>query len=159
MKILAPLRDEIDRRQTGDLTGWSSLVPGKRRQHLAWGLQGLWPFLIGWWWVNKAVLQESWVQSEATILHLGGSSKTLLCIFPWVGTRTLSGGCTNLRLFLLFLYPLPSLISIVWIHPLELREGQGGWMKPISYRQEMENTELISTPEPYWVLLSFNLGN
>ena len=49
--------------------------------------------------------------------------------------------------------------AIVWIHPLELREGQGGWMKPISYRQEMENTEQISTPEPHRVLLSFNLGN
>ena len=27
-------------------------------------------------------------------------------------------------------------------------------MKPISYRQEMENTELISTPEPHRVLLN-----
>ena len=27
-------------------------------------------------------------------------------------------------------------------------------MKSISYRQEMENTELISTPEPHRVLLS-----
>ena len=32
-------------------------------------------------------------------------------------------------------------------------------MKPISYREEMENTEQISTPEPHRVLLSFNLGN
>ena len=32
-------------------------------------------------------------------------------------------------------------------------------MKPISYRQAMENTEQISTPEPHRVLLSFNLGN
>ena len=106
----SPLRDEIDKGQTGDLTGWSSLVPGNRRQHLGWGLQGLWPLLIGWWWGNRAVLQESCVQSEVTIFHLGGGSKTLLCIFLWVGTRTLSGGCTNLWLFL-FLYPLPSLIS------------------------------------------------
>ena len=94
----------------GDLTGWSSLVPGNRRQHLGWGLQALWPLLMGWWWGNRAVLQESCVQSEVTIFHLGGGSKTLLCIFLWVGTRTLSGGCTNLWLFL-FLYPLPSLIS------------------------------------------------
>ena len=27
LKLLAPLRDEIDKGQTGDLTGWSSLVP------------------------------------------------------------------------------------------------------------------------------------
>ena len=159
MKLLAPLRDEIDRGQTEDLTGWSSLVPGNRRQHLGWRLQGLWPFLIGWWWGNRAVLQESCVQSEVTILHLGGGSKTLLCIFLWVGTRTLSGGCTNLWSFLLFLYPLLPWLAIVWIHSLELGEGQGGWMKPISYRQEMKNTEQISTPEPHRVILSFNLGN
>ena len=111
MKLLPPLRDEIDGGLTGDLTGWSSLVPRSRRQHLGWGLLILWLFFIGWWWGNRTVLQESCVQSEVTILHLGGGSKTLLCIFPWVGTRTLSGGCTNLWLFLLFLYPLPSLIS------------------------------------------------
>ena len=27
-------------------------------------------------------------------------------------------------------------LTIVWICPLELREGLGGWMKPISYKQE-----------------------
>ena len=32
-------------------------------------------------------------------------------------------------------------------------------MKPISYRQEMENIEHICIPEPHRVLLSFNLGN
>ena len=32
-------------------------------------------------------------------------------------------------------------------------------MKSISYRQEMENTEQICTPEPHGVLLSFNSGN
>ena len=99
------------RAKTGGLKGWSSLVPGNTRQHLGWGLQGLWPFLIGWWWGNRAVLQESCVQSEVTILPLDGGSKTLLGIFLWVGTGTLSGGCTNLCFFLLFLYPLPSLIS------------------------------------------------
>ena len=43
LKLLVPLRDEIHRGQTGDLTGWSSLVPRNRRQHLGWGLRGLWP--------------------------------------------------------------------------------------------------------------------
>ena len=28
--------------------------------------------LIGWWWGNRAVLQESCAQPEVTILHLGG---------------------------------------------------------------------------------------
>ena len=32
-------------------------------------------------------------------------------------------------------------------------------MKPLSYRQEMENTEQICTPELHRVLLSFNLEN
>ena len=32
-------------------------------------------------------------------------------------------------------------------------------MKPISYREEMENTEQISTPEPHRVLFRFNLGD
>ena len=40
-----------------------------------------------------------------------------------------------------------------------LREGQGGWMKPRSYRQEMKNTEQICTLEPHRILLSFNSGN
>ena len=150
MKLLAPLRDETDRGQTGDLTGWSSLAPRNRWQHLGWGLQGLWPFLIGWWWGNRAVLQESCLQSEVTILHLGGGSKTLLCIFLWVGTRTLSWGCT-FDCFSSFYIPSLRWLAIVWIHPLDLREGQVGWMKPISYRQEMENTEQISTPEPHRV--------
>ena len=88
------------------------------------------------------------------------NSKTLLCIFLRVGTRSLSQGWTTIWLFLLC-FCIPSLLwlAIVWIHPLEFREGQGGWMKPISYRQEMENTEQICTPEPHRVLLSFNLGN
>ena len=60
-----------------------------------------------------------------------------------------------------FWFCIPSLpwLAIAWIHPLELREGQGGWRKPISYRQEMENTEQISTPEPHRVPLRFHLGN
>ena len=33
-------------------------------------------------------------------------------------------------------------------------------MKPISYRQEMENTEQVCTPEPHRVLpVQFYLGN
>ena len=32
-------------------------------------------------------------------------------------------------------------------------------MKPITYRQEVDNTEQIGTPEPHGVLHSFNLGN
>ena len=59
------------------------------------------------------------------------------------------------------LFPYPSLpwSATVWICCLGLREGQGGWMKPRSYRQEMKNTEQICTLEPHRILLSFNSGN
>ena len=146
------------------------VITGPQKQEATFGVRAAGSvtffFLNGWWWGNRAVLQESCVQSEVIILHLGGgpvlykNSKTLLCIFFLVGTRTLSQGCTTIWLFLLC-FCIPSLpwLAIVWIHPLELREGQGGWMKPISYRQETENTEQICTPEHHRVLLSFNLGN
>ena len=64
-----------------------------------------------------------------------------------------------LIVFFCFCIPCLPCLAIVWNHPLEFREGQGCWMKPISYRQEMESTEQIYTPEPHRVLLSFNLGN
>ena len=41
---------------------------------------------------------------------------------------------------------LPWLVN-VWICPLELREGQGGWMKPISYKQEMRDMIRICARE------------
>ena len=51
------------------------------------------------------------------------------------GDQGLSPGCTTIWLFLLcFWIPSPPWLAIVWIHPLELRKGPGGWMKPISYR-------------------------
>ena len=39
---------------------------------------------------------------------------------------------------------------------LELREGQGSWMKPISYKQEMGDTERIWILESHRVLLGVN---
>ena len=38
-------------------------------------------------------------------------------------------------------------IELNWICPLELREGQGVWMKTISYKQEMGDMENICTQE------------
>jgi len=123
--------------------------------------------LIGCWlWANRVVLQESCAQPEVTILHLGGdpsSAKelkdTVKCI-SWVEIRTLPQGCTIILLLLLsFRIPFLPWSAIVWICPLGLRKGQGGWMKPTSYKQETENIEWIYTPEPHWILLSFNSGN
>ena len=113
-----PLRDEIDRGQTGDLTGWSSLVPRNRRQHLGWGLRGLRLFFFDWLVVKQQscapgilCLVWSYHLPPGWGLQFCRTHKTLSCIFPWVGTRTLSQGCTTIWLFLLFLYSLPSLIS------------------------------------------------
>ena len=37
--------------------------------------------------------------------------------------------------------------ATVWICPLDLREGMGGWMKFMSYKQETENTGRACTQE------------
>ena len=114
------------------------VITGPQKQEATFGVRAAgfvtFFFLIGWCWGNRAVLQESCVQSEVTILHLNGSSKALLCIFLWVGTRTLPQGCTTIWLLLLC-FCIPSLpwLATVWVYPLELREGQGGWMKPGNY--------------------------
>ena len=122
--------------------------------------------LIDWWWANRLVFQGSCAQPGVTILHLRGGPrsaeelKDIVVLIFWVGTRTLPQGCTTIWLFLLCLYisSLPWLVT-VWIYPLELREDQGGWIKPISYRQEMEYTEEICTPESHRVLHGFSSGN
>ena len=62
------------------------------------------------------MLQESCVQSKVTILRLGGGSSSVEELKDIVMHISLSrnkdfAGCTNSCLFLLFLYPLPSLIS------------------------------------------------
>ena len=43
---------------------------------------------------------------------------------------------------------IPSLLwlATVWIFPLILREGHGGWTGPISYNQDMGDTERILCP-------------
>ena len=60
------------------------VITGPQKQEATFGVRAagsVTSFLIGWWLGNRAVLQESCVQSEVTILHLGGGSKTLLCTF------------------------------------------------------------------------------
>ena len=51
------------------------------------------------------------------------------------------------------LNPLPSLINNCWTCSLELR-GHEGWTKPISYNEEMRNTEWLLCPgvpqRPAW---------
>ena len=87
--------------------------------------------LIGWWWGNRAVLQESCAQPEVTILHLGGGLssaeelKDITMYIPWGGTRTLPQGCTVVSWLLLPCLCIPCLpwLVTIWICPLEFREG------------------------------------
>ena len=116
--------------------------------------------------VNKAVLQESCAQLDTTVLCLGrGSSSAELRgsvrHISWGEARTLPQGCTTIRLFLpsFYIASLPWLAA-VWICPLKLREGPGGWMKFISYKQETGDTERICILDQYtegsvfcWVLI------
>ena len=65
-------------------------------------------------------------------------------------------GCTIVSSPYICVHSLPSLIK-GWICSLEFREGQGGWMKSVSYKQEMKDTEGICTWETHRVLLGFNI--
>ena len=54
--------------------------------------------MIGYWWGNRAVLQESCAQPEDTTLHLGGSlsccrrtQKVCYIYLSWAGTQVLLG--------------------------------------------------------------------
>ena len=83
---------------------------------------------------TRVVLQESCSQPKVIILYLGGA--------PILQKRILPQGYTTTWL-LLPCFCIPSLLwsAAVWSRPLELMEDQGGWMKPISYKQETWDTE------------------
>ena len=121
--------------------------------------------LTGWWWDKwESASSTFWFQpvwgvcacgqhvvNFSHLVEVSVSVKQLkdnvMCI-PWGGTRTLPRGCTLVS-WLLFPYlhipPLPQLAT-VWIFSLELREGHGGCMKPISCNQEMGDTERLLCP-------------
>ena len=107
--------------------------------------------LIGWWCSNRWLsfpesqwsafwFQPVWgpcacVQPEVTILHLGRglsfsrrTQKYIVMNIPWGGTRILP---ITALLFLdcssFFCIPSLPLLVTVWICPLELRKGLGGW--------------------------------
>ena len=58
------------------------VITGPQKQEATFGVRAagfvtFFFFLIGWWSSNRAVLQESCVYSEVTILHLGGGSSSV----------------------------------------------------------------------------------
>ena len=77
--------------------------------------------------------------------------KGIAIYIPWVPTRTLPQGCTIVSWLLLPCFCISSLpwLATVRICPLELREGQRGWMKPISYKQEMGGMKGICIQEGF----------
>ena len=118
--------------------------------------------LIGWWWGNRAVLQESCAQPGVTILPLGGglsSCRTQRCIvmyIPWEGTRILLYRGTTVSWLLLLCFCIPSLpwLATVWICPLELREGLGG-CSPFPTNKKRGLGKDLYHGEPHRVLLGF----
>ena len=69
--------------------------------------------------------------------HYLQNSSNIVMHIPWGGTRTLPQGCTTVSWLFLPCLCIPSLpwLATVWTCLLELREGHGSWMKPISCNQ------------------------
>ena len=90
-----------------------SLVGGEvtgRARNLAFSLK-----LLSSTWMGALVPAE---ELKDTVMYI-----------PWGGTRTLPQDCTIVSWLLFPCSCIPSLpwLATVWICPLELREGQGGW--------------------------------
>ena len=133
------------------------VITGPQKQEATFGV-------IGWWSSNRAVLQESCVQSEVTIFHLGGGSSSVeeLKRHCYAYFFEQEPGCFS-RLYHhlivspLFLYFLPFLIS----NCLNLPFGTQGRSRRLNLFSLYFTVQQICTPEspPHRVLLSFNLGN
>ena len=72
-------------------------------------------------------------------------AQSYFSVHPWRGTRTLPQGRTVVSCLFLPYLRIPSLpwLASVWICSLELREGHGGWMKPVSCNQKMRGTGFV----------------
>ena len=97
-------------------------------------------FLVG----SMPLTSPTWWEFQ----YLHNSSQTVLC----ASLEVVPGPCPKASL--LFLYAvsplsghlLLSLISSSLNLPLDCGEGHGGWMKPISYNQELGDTERLLCP-------------
>lgn len=134
--------------------------------------------LIGWWWVTEWCPRKWCPRNPVLILKLSSLTwlralvpakeiKGIVMYSLWGGIRlqVVLG-----ELFLHYCFStivswllLPSFFILSlpwsapdWICPLELRECHGGWMKSVSYKQQMGNTERMCTWEPQRIRLGFN---
>ena len=96
--------------------------------------------LIGWWWGNRAVLQESCAQPEVTILHLGrglsSCRRTQWFCYVYFFRRNQDPAPRLHYCFLtalLFLHSLHSLISNCLNLPFGTQESSRR-LKPFSYK-------------------------
>ena len=100
------------------------------------------------------------------VVHLpfvGGFSsaeelKDIIMCIPWGGTRTLPQGCTIVSWLLLPCHCIPSLpwLATVWMCPLELRDGHGGWkLFPTNKKQRTQKG--FHAQERHRVLLGFTM--
>ena len=117
--------------------------------------------LFGWRWCKWNIInwlcQPIWGlhgQPTVNFFHLVGlsvSAKQLkdIIYIPWGGrNQDLAQGCT-----IVSFDSIPSLISNCLKSPLELREGFGDWIKPISCNPEMQDPRRRCVQEPHRVLL------
>ena len=111
---------------------------------------GIWVNSGSWWWTGKPdVLQSMGSQ------RVGHNWATEL---NWLRrNRDPAPGCIMISQLLFLNLCIPSLpwLATFWTWPLELKKGQGGWMKPISYKQETGDTERFWIQDPQRVLLGF----
>ena len=72
-----------------------------------------------------------------------------MCI-SWGGPRTVPQSCAIVAWLFLPGLRIPFLpwSATVWICPLDLREGPGGWMRPIFQKQGMGDTKAFCAQEP-----------
>ena len=101
--------------------------------------------VTGWGSGNLALSlklpSSTWVGALVSAEEL----KDFVMYLPWGGTGTLP--CCFLTAPPLCNPFLPLLATVALNLPFETQQGQGGWMKPISYKWEIGNTERICSWE------------
>ena len=122
--------------------------------------------LIGWWWGWFSRNLElslklpsspppSWVGAMVPAEEL----RDTIIYIPWGRTRTLPQACIIVSWLLFPCLCIPSLpwLATVWICPLGLREGLGGWSL-YPENKKLGTRKGFWAQEPHRVLLGFNIS-